>query len=421
MPALCATSELVGELRSYLAGEPEALADPYPLFNALREHEPVVDLGSIVVVSRYEEVKAVLRDPVRLSSVTFVGDRASEMVAGMNDEERNAFESFAAFDRSAMQHSDGEQHARLRRIAHRAFTPARVAEQRAAVQQFTETLLEPLTAGVVDLKPFAYELPLMVIVDMLDASQSDRETIRAWSEDIGNSRGVTNGSLILAAHHAIEEFRSYVHALVDELRQSPRSGSLVGALIDAHEDERLATDELTTMFIVLLFAGHETTTNLISIGLKDLLQHRDQWDALCADPGGKSAAAVEELLRFSSPVQTINRVAVADLEIGGVSIKAGQAVIGLLGSANRDPSVFEHADQLDIDRPSNPHLDFGFGQHFCLGSALARLEGQVALTTLATRHPTMRLAAGPNELRWGGNAMLRKLAALPVSLETASD
>ena len=126
-------------------------------------------------------------------------------------------------------------------------------------------------------------------------------------------------------------------------------------------------------------------------------------------------------MRCFSPVQTINRVAVADLEIGGVWIKAGQAVIGLLGSANRDPSVFEHADQLDIDRPSNPHLDFGFGEHFCLGSALARLEGQVALTTLATRHPTMRLAAGPNELRWGGNAMLRKLAALPVSLETASD
>jgi cytochrome P450 len=182
----------------------------------------------------------------------------------------------------------------------------------------------------------------------------------------------------------------------------------------AHEGDRLADQELTAMFVILLFAGHETTTNLIGNGLVELMRHRDQWERLCADPS-LVPAAVEELLRWVTPVQWLGRVATEPFELEGVQIEAGQTVFPILAAANRDPAAFRNPERLDISRPdAKNHLALGFGPHFCIGNALARLEGTVAFATLARRFPGLELA--DEHLGWRGNAMLRGLEALPVRL-----
>jgi len=411
------TADLDAGLRALLASDPDALADPYPLYRELRERSPVHELGSVVVMARHDDVKAAARDTAGLSSRVFSSDRAAEAVAGMSEEGRRAHEAVAAYDANIMSHADGEHHARLRRIAHRAFTPRRIAELRAAVETYTDELLDELAASEVgDVKVLAYQLPLMVISDMLGVPAADRERIHEWSAAIGRSRGVVDPEALIGAERALAEFGEYVAALAGDLRGSADHSGIVAALLDAEAEERMSPEELTATFVFLLFAGHETTTNLIAIGLLDLLTHPEQWRRLCDDPAAAAPAAVEELLRFSSPVQLIQRVAAHDVEYGGVRIPAGRHVIGLLGSANRDPGAFERPDELDVARPGGGHLDFGFGPHFCLGASLARLEGQVALTTLARRYPDMELAAEPGELTWGGNAMLRSVATLPVRL-----
>jgi cytochrome P450 len=188
----------------------------------------------------------------------------------------------------------------------------------------------------------------------------------------------------------------------------------VTALMQAQEGDRLADQELTAMFVVLLFAGHETTTNLIGIGLVELLRHRDQWERLCADPS-LAASATEELLRWVTPVQWLGRVVTEPFELEGVRLERGQSVFPILAAANRDPEAFADPNRLDITRPdARNHLALGFGPHFCIGNALARLEGTVAFGTLARRFPELELAE--DELGWRGNAMLRGLTALPVRL-----
>jgi cytochrome P450 len=412
------TADVDRGLRALLASDAGALADPYPLYRELRARSPVHDLGSVVVLARYDDVKAAARDTTALSSRVFASDRAEEALAGMSEEGRRAHAAVAAYDASIVSHSDGEQHARLRRIAHRAFTPRRIAEMRQAVEGYTDELLEQAAGrDVSDMKVLAYRLPLMVIADMLGVPAADRARIHEWSGAIGRSRGVVDAAALIDAEQALADFGSYVRDLAGELRRASDRSSLVAALLDAEEDERMSPDELTATFVFLLFAGHETTTNLIATGLLDLLLQREQWQRLCGDPAAVAPAAVEELLRYASPVQLIQRVAAHDVEFGGVRIPAGRHVIGLLGSANRDPDAFERPDELDLARAGGPgHLDFGFGPHFCLGASLARLEGQVAFTTLARRFPGMELAADPDELSWGGNAMLRSLETLPIRL-----
>jgi cytochrome P450 len=206
--------------------------------------------------------------------------------------------------------------------------------------------------------------------------------------------------------------------MVAERRRSPRESDLVQLLLDA-EGDVLDEDELVSSYVNLLFAGHETTTNLIGTGLRELLLHRDQWEALCAAPE-RAPAAVEELLRFVSPVQWAWRVALADYEDGEVVVPSGTTVAVLLAGANRDPSVFERPDELDLERGNaREHLAFGAGIHVCLGIALARLEGEVALRTLARRYPDMQLA--DESAAWRGNAMLRALVSLPVVTGARAD
>jgi cytochrome P450 len=332
----------------------------------------------------------------------------------MTEDERRVYTELSDFESLQLTAQDGAEHERMRGIMHRAMTPARIAALQQSVQEAADLLLEPLREqDAADLMPFAWGLPLVVICDLLGVPRSDHEHIHRWTSAIGrNKGGIPYPSDVIGAHAAMAEFRTYIDGMLEELRRSQNRSGLLAALMDA-EGERFATDELASNFVMMLLAGHETTTNLIGNGLHELLVHRDQWRALCAAPG-QASSAVEELLRFVSPTQWVMRIPFHDFEHGGVSIPKGRLVFLVLAAANRDPDAFDEPEELDIGRDARKALSFGLGPHFCLGASLARLEGRIAFETLVRRFPRMTLAAG--ELRWRGNARLRGLEELHVAL-----
>jgi cytochrome P450 len=405
------------ELDAILASRPEAIADPFPVWRRLLESAPVHRHGPVLFVSRYEDVKSLSRNGAALSNrAQFEGSRVDAIVAGLSPEQARAHREVSAFEQNFIARSDGEIHARRRNIAHRAFSPRRVVEMTETIQSYTDELLDRLPAAeVVDLMSgLAYALPLMVIGDMLGVPAADREQIHVWSNLLGRNRGGDDPVALMRAHEALGEFRSYVEQLIAEKRRHPGT-DLVSALMEAHEGDRLSEEELTAMFVVLLFAGHETTTNLIAHGLVELQRNPEQWRLLCDEPT-IAEAAVEELLRWVSPVQFNGRVAVQTVELDGGRIEPGDTVFLMLAAANRDPGFFADPDRLDLRRPdARAHLALGFGPHFCLGNALARLEGAIVLGTLARRFPNLEIAS--ETLAYRGHWKLRSLAALPVLLE----
>ncbi len=415
MSATQAQRPLDARLSSLFASDPAAMADPFSLLRECRETACVYSLGPMTLITRHAQVRDASRDTERLSNRTFLGSRAEDALSRMTDAQREAYRIVSAFESNYVSRSDGEQHARLRRVMQRAFTPRRIADLGPRIQRITDTLLDEIAgAPEADLIGFAWRLPLMVVGELLEVPPGDVELIHGWSSTIGRNRRGVDPDALMAALDAIAEFRVYVDEVIARQRRSPRESELVGQLLGAQEGDRLSAEELTAMFVILLFAGHETTTGLISNGLVELLRHREQWQALCAEPG-LAEDAVEELLRFVTPVQWIWRVAAADYECDGTVIPAGTTIALMIAAANRDPDAFERPDELDLRRPdAGRHLAFALGPHFCIGNALARLEGAIALRTLAERFPNLELAEGP--LAWRGNAMLRQLGTVPVRL-----
>jgi cytochrome P450 len=315
--------------------------------------------------------------------------------------------------------NDGDEHRRLRGTANRVFTPHRISAMRESIERYTNDFLDEVNADdVIDFLPtLAYRLPLMAIADMLDLPIDYREQIHEWSNQLGRNRGGDNTEALIIAAQAVRDFRHYIEEVLIPLRTAGHGSDLISALLDAEESDRLRPEELTAMIVVLLFAGHETTTNLLSVGVLELMRHRDQWELLCDNPA-MSGQATEELLRFVSPVQWINRVAVMDFEVDGYAVKKGQTVFPILAAANRDPEVFEDPERLDLSRAdASKHLALGFGPHSCLGNTLVRLEGSVVFEALARRFPSMELVE-PNP-GWRGNAMLRAMTELPLLLAPA--
>jgi cytochrome P450 len=405
------------DLGRLLASEPAAMADPFPLWNRLRNEHPIHVLGDLCLFSGNQAVRKLIDDPRVGHNSSGKGKRAAAVRARLSADEKVAFDEVSAFEARYMSRTDGEAHDRLRRIAQRTFTPRRIAQIREIIQTSADKLLDELTRDPVpDLMKFAYRLPLIIIGDMLGIPEKDLGMVHEWSSKLGRNRGGTDAPALVEAHRAMTEFRSYIEKMLVELRARPRNAddvSLIGDLLDATQGEILSEVELTAMMVVLLFAGHETTTNLIGSGLLALLQN-DQWDRLCAEPDS-APKAVEELLRFVSPVQWVGRFIYEALEIDGHQLSEGDTLFLVLAAANRDPAAFENPDVLDIGRAgARNHVAFGMGSHFCLGSPLARMEGVIAFTALAQRFPRLRLV--PGALNWRGNAMLRSLSSLPIEL-----
>jgi cytochrome P450 len=410
-PTLDATLERI------FASDPVAMAHPEHAWRQLRERAPVHRLGPIVLVSRHRDAREILRDQRSFSSRYFVsGTRADAIRAALSGPQLKALDEVGEFESMYMSRSDDEPHDRRRGSAARVFTPRRMAEMRASVERYADEMIDAMAGDeVCDLvSRLSYRMPLMLICDMLGVPDSEREQIHRWSGELGRNRGGDDPEALLVAHRAMLEFRHYVEDILAPLRQRRGGHDLLTALLDAEESDRLTPMELTAMFVVLLFAGHETTTNLISIGVLELMRNRDQWERLCADPS-LAPQATEELLRWVTPVQYQWRAARAEIEIDGTEIRAGETVAAVLAGANRDPDVFADPETLDITRADvKQHLSLGLGPHFCLGNALARMEGATVFQKLAERFPDMRLA--DDEPGWRGSSMMRGPREVLVSL-----
>jgi cytochrome P450 len=409
------------DLAAFLASDPDVIGEPFALYDALRAESPNYwhAAGPAHFVTRYADVLAALQNAGPVSQGGYQhGSRARAIEARLPAGDRPLFHEVLEFESLYVSRSDGEKHDRLRRLAHRAFTPRRVKQMDEAVVRFTNELVDEWSGGeTVDvIAELGAKLPLMVIADVLSVPQADRQQIRDWSDTISKNRGGVDLEALRAGHAAIGAFREYVADLVIEKRKHGDGSELVLALLEAADDgEHLSEEELVAMFVVLLFAGNETTTNLIGNGTRQLLLHRDQWQRLVDDPE-LIGTGVEELLRYDSPVQFLLKVAAEHLEIAGRPVGEGETVILSLGGANRDAEQFPDPHRLDVGRKPNRHVALGFGTHFCLGASLARMEGRVAFQTLTQRFPDLDFAAEPDQLVWGGNAMLRGLTELRVDL-----
>jgi cytochrome P450 len=382
---------------SFLA--PEHRDDPYPVMAALRESAPVAEAGGgLWVLSRFADCRSALLDP-RFSS---------DM---RNAADYDASAPLAQAAAALMVYNDPPDHTRLRGLVQKAFTPRRVHDLRPRVEAIVDDLLGAVApAGELEVvADLAHPLPFIVIAELLGVPATDRDRFRGWAGDLALVlEPVQSDERRTRALAASVKLGEYLRPQFAERRARPRD-DLLTALVQAEQDgDRLSESELGANVVQLLIAGHETTQNLIANGLWALLRHPGQLARLRDDPQ-LVPAAVEELLRYDSPVQFAARVSLEDLEVGGVAIPRGARVMVLLGAANRDPARFAEPDALDVERPDAGHVAFGHGPHFCLGNALARLEGDVALRAL-TALPRLRLADGPPAYR--DTAMLRGLREL---------
>src|SRR3954453_7575073 len=399
-------------------GNPATNANPFPEFARLRAEDPVHWSPAMKawIVTRYADVKQVALNNRQISA-----DRLPPFFKTNSEYQRGSIESLVRYLNHWMVFRDPPDHTRLRRLFTKAFTPTAVENLRSNIEGIVGQLLDGMQAKARRGEPvdfiadFAYPLPASVIMDLLGVPRSDLDRMKLWSDDVALFIGTAQvaGNKYLRAEAGAKAMSGYFRGLV-EARTAAPTDDMISHLVLARDDrDALTTDEIIGTCILLLFAGHETTTNLIGNGFLYSMRHRHEWERLVADPS-MAATAVEEYLRYDGPSGALARIAAADLEMGGKTIREGQRVFAFMNSANRDPEAFEDAERFDIGRAQNPHLTFGFGIHFCLGAPLARLEAQIAATRLAERLPAIRLLGAEPE--WHDSLILRGVKSLPVQL-----
>jgi pimeloyl-[acyl-carrier protein] synthase len=395
---------------------PEVHQNPYPLYHRLRAEDPVhrSPLG-MWVLTRHADVLAVLRDP-RMSRDPRRSQRIELLRTSAEVDELLSSEEAAP----SMLFVDPPDHTRLRALVNKAFTPAAVERLRPRVEAIVAGLLDRVAgAGAMDVvADLAYPLPVTVICELFGVPEADRDRFRAWSRELVRLLDpLVAADALQQALQARLGLRGYLRRLIAERRARP-TGDLLTALIAAEDQgQQLSEAELVSMCALLLVAGHETTVNLIANGTLALLRHPDARASLQADPA-LAGSAVEELLRYDSPVQFTSRHALVDLDIDGRRVRAGETVVAVLGAANRDPAQFPDPDRLDLARKPNHHVAFGGGIHFCLGAPLARMEARIAIPALLARLPGLEPGPPPPVRR--DTVTLRGLASLPVTFPTPS-
>ncbi|MGW6681101.1 cytochrome P450 family protein [[Kitasatospora] papulosa] len=384
--------------------DPRFLQDPYPTYAAMRSRCPVqsVPTGSgghiSYLVTGYAEAREALRD-ARLSkdTATFFAGKGSR---------RRLHPAVA----HTMLASDPPQHTRLRKLVTKAFTTGAVAELRPFIARVTDELLDqwPVGERFDFMAGLAVPLPVIVICELLGVPEGDRPDVQRWSEELF---AAGKSDVIDAASHSMAD---YMTSLIAAKRLDP-GASLLDRLISARDgDDHLSEEELVSLAVLLLVAGHETTTNFLGNAALALLQHRAELDRLQKNPDDVPAV-LDELLRFDSPVSTATfRFTTEAVTLGCTDIPAGVPVLVALGAANRDPERFPSPDLLDLDRDAAAHLSFGHGIHRCVGAPLAKAEVEIALRAVLTRFPGIRLAAPTDQLDWRRTRLVRGLATLPV-------
>ncbi len=392
---------------------PQHRADPYGLYRRMRELGHLISADGLHLAFGHADCWATLRNPMASSD-----ERRSTVL------QREALTdprlATMLETRPLLVFMDPPDHTRLRGLVAQGFTPRRIEQLRTRIQSVAEALLDDIVASgdaEVDLiERLAYPLPIAIICELLGIPQEDEGRFREWSTaitksvDPGMLRSEEDNAAITVA---IAELNAYTGSLLEARRAEP-SDDLLSDLVARHGgDDHLLDDELADLVTLLLVAGHETTVNLIGNGLVALLDHPDQLSDWTQHPE-VADSGVDELLRFDSPLQLVQRVAIEDMVVGGVRVPAGDQIVTMLGAANRDPSVFDDPDRLDIRRPNaNRHIAFGGGIHHCLGAALARVEGSIAITSLLQRVPHIE-PAGDAPIR--NTFTLRGRSALPVRL-----
>jgi pimeloyl-[acyl-carrier protein] synthase len=402
-------------LSLYQLLDPEVLADPYPLYHRLRNEDPVHwdPFLHAWVVTRYEEVVRVLQE--FSADRTFTPQQLGEM--GLSQ-----LGPIAEVMVKQMLFMDPPAHTRLRGLCSQAFTPRRVEMLRSRIQGIAERLLDSmLPAGRMDVvRDFAAPLPATVTAELLGVPPSDHVQLKLWSADFAEMLGnfQHNPDRTQRVLRSVQEMTDYFRAAVAEARKRPGEGLVHHLLLAEVDGNRLSEEEVIANLIVTMVGGQETTTNLIGNGLLTLLRNPEVLKRLRSDLS-LVPSAVEELLRYESPSQHTARIAPADVELGGKSIKRKDAVIAVMGAANRDPQRFPDPDRLDITRKDNRHVAFGAGAHFCFGAPLARMEAQIAFSALLQRLPQLKLE--PGSVTWRNNLGLRGLTALWVSWPDGSE
>jgi cytochrome P450 len=395
-------------LSLYQLLNPAVRANPYPLYQRLRCEAPVYwdHYLHAWVVTRYEDVLHVFQH--------FSADRtptpAQLMSLGLS-----SLAPLAQTLIRLMLFMDPPDHGRVRGLASRAFTPRRVEMLRTHIAAITNDLLDAVQGrGQMDvIADLAYPLPAIVTAGMLGVPTSDWQLLTRWSADFAQVLGGFQHSPEQAPHviRTLEDMTAYFREALQDHRKHPRDG-LISAFLAAEMDgDRLTEEEIIANTIVTMVGGQETTTNLIGNGILTLLHHRDQFEQLRTDLA-LIPSAIEELLRYESPIQHTARLAPEDVELGGQLIRKRQAVIAVMGAANRDPERFPDPDRFDIHRQDNRHVAFAWASHFCFGAPLARLEGKIVFEAMLRRMPELQLEHGP--LTWRENLGFRGLTALPV-------
>ncbi|MFF1272483.1 cytochrome P450 [Streptomyces marokkonensis] len=390
--------------------EKEFEHDPHALYDVLRSEAPVREIiapggTKVWLVTRFDDAKSVLTDN-RLSKNIEAGQK---VIQRHTDGETGMV--FASELAAHMMNADPPDHTRLRKQVNKVFTQRAVEKLGPRIEKITTELLDAMEGrDEVDLMAaLAYPLPMAVICELLGVPADDQERFKGWVPT------QLSGGDPESMAQATTALLGYLHELIESKRSAPSDDVLTG-LVRSSDDGKLNTQELVSMAFLLLVAGNETTVNLIGNGMYALLRHPEQLSALRADRS-LMAGAVDELLRYESPVNTSSlRFTTEPLEVGGVVIPEGELVVVALTSANRDGSQFPDASSLDIHRQAGPGLSFGHGIHYCVGAQLARLEAQIAFDQLIDRFPHLRLAADPADLRWQPGTALRGLRSLPVSL-----
>ncbi len=391
--------------------DPDFPKDPYSVYARLRAEAPVLEsqFGAIVF-SRYADVVAILRDPRSSSDGRNSNEFKEAIKQGLINKEE------ALLEEPSFLFRDPPDHTRLRGLVNKAFTPRVVEKLRPRVQTIVDELIDDFANkdAFEVIEDIAYPLPVTVICEMLGVPVEDHVMFREWSRNAARSLDPVEAlppDVQAQREETFGNFQAYFTKLVAERRADPRD-DLISALIEAEDEgNKLTESELIGTCSLLLIAGHETTVNLIGNGMLALLRHPDQLAKLRDDPS-LAQSAIEEVLRYDPPVQFTGRIAKEDMEVGGSLLKKGQQSVLLLGSANRDEGQFPDPDTFDITREGNQHVAFSHGIHFCVGAPLARVEGQIALATMARRIQDMKLLV--DEPEYKENIVLRGVASLPV-------
>jgi cytochrome P450 len=392
----------------------EILQDPYPTYARMHEEGPLhyVDVGSkwaVWSLFSHAECSSIAKDP-RLSA-----KRAQQMLLPLPFSRQSEFSELARMLGLWLIFMDPPEHTRLRKLLNKGFSPAAIESLRPQVEAIVDRMLKPLQrdSEVELMRQFANPMPVSIILEMLGIPQEQQDTFVEWSRAIAVFRGNPNRTVeqARAAQDALIALTDFFRKTVAERRRN-KGNDLISLLIDIEEEgEVLTEEELYAQCIALLFAGHETTRNLIGNGMYTLLRHPRETAELREKPE-MIRTAVEEILRYESPVQFTARVLKEEIEVCGQRIPKGWSILCMLGAANRDPKQFKEPNQLNLKRLNNQHLAFSAGPHFCIGSQLARLEGQIAILNLVRRFPEMKLA-GPRP-EWAPTFGFRGLQSLPV-------